>query len=84
MQLEECCKICVGADINGFIPYKEVKYSNIVPSSVVVSLTDHELDLALKSPSDITKLGSKLFILRVFTNSDKRLKFIRCLTRRSI
>ena len=68
MHPEECSKICFGADINFFIPYKKVKFSNIVPSSVVVSLTDHELDLALKSPSDITKLGSKLFILRVFTN----------------
>ena len=63
MQLEECCKICVGADINCFIPHKEVKLSNIVPSSVVVSFTGHDFDLALKSPSNITKWGSKLGIL---------------------
>ena len=47
--------MCVGANINYFIPYKEVKLSNIVPSSVVVSLTDNDFDLALKSPSNITK-----------------------------
>ena len=43
------------------MPYKEVMFSSIVPSSVVVSLTDHDLDLTLKSPSNITKWGSKLF-----------------------
>ena len=62
MQLEECCKICVGADINCFIPYKEVQFSSILPSSVVVSLTDHNFDLASKLPSNITKWGSKLYI----------------------
>ena len=51
MQLEER----VGADINCLIPYKEVKFCNIVPSSVVVSFTDHDFDLALKSPNDIMK-----------------------------
>ena len=55
MQLEECCKICVGSDINRFIPYEEVKFSNIVPSSVIASFTDHDFDLALKSPRNITK-----------------------------
>ena len=63
MQLEECCKICVGTDINCFIPYKEVKFSNIVPSPVVASLIDYDFDLALKSPTNITKWGSKLSIL---------------------
>ena len=63
MQLEECCKICVGSDIYCFSPNKEVKFSSIVPSSVVVSLIDHDFDLALKPPSNITKWGSKLFIL---------------------
>ena len=63
MQFEECCKICVGSDINYFIPNKEVKFSSIVPSSVVVSLIDHDFDLTLKSPSNITKWGSTLFIL---------------------
>ena len=63
MQLEECCIICVGTDINCFIAYKEVKFSSTLPSFVVVSLTDHDFDLALKSPSNITKWGSKLFIL---------------------
>ena len=62
MQHEECCKICVGADINCSIRYKGVKFSYIVPSTVVVSLTDHDLDLALKSPSNFRKWGSKLFI----------------------
>ena len=62
MQLEECCKICVGAGINCFIPYKEVKFSGILYSFAVVSLTDHDLDLALKSPSNATKWGAKLFI----------------------
>ena len=47
--------MCLGADINGFISYKEVKISNIVPSSVFVSFTDHDFDLALKSPNNITK-----------------------------
>ena len=46
-----------------FIPYKEVTFSGIVPSSVVVSLTDDDFDLVLKSPSYITKGRSKLFIL---------------------
>ena len=46
-----------------FIPYKEIKFSNIVPSSVVMSLTDHDFDLALKSPSNITKQESKLVTL---------------------
>ena len=55
MQLEECCKICVGVDIIYFTPYKEVKFSNIVPSSVVVSFTDQDFDLALNSPSNIRK-----------------------------
>ena len=54
MQLEECCKICVGSDINCFIPNKEVKFSSIVPSSVVVSLIDHDFDLALKLLSNTT------------------------------
>ena len=63
MQLDECYKICVGSDINCFIPNKKVKFSSIVPSSVVVSFIDHDFDLALKSPSNITKWGSKLFIL---------------------
>ena len=61
MQHEECCKIYVKSDINCFSPYKEVKLSNIVPSSVGVSFTDHDFDLALKSPSNITKSGSKLY-----------------------
>ena len=61
MQLGECRKVCVGADINCLIPYKEVTFSNIVPSSVVVSFTDHDFDLALKSPSNIRKRGSKLY-----------------------
>ena len=56
-------KICVGSDMSCFIPDKEVKFYSIVPSSAVVSLTDHDFDLALKSPSNITKWGSKLFIL---------------------
>ena len=55
MQLEECCKMCVAADINCFISYKEIKFSNIVPSPVVVSLIDQDFDLALKSPSNVTK-----------------------------
>ena len=63
MQLEACCKICLGADMICFIPYKEVTFSGIVPSSVVVSLTDDDFDLVLKSPSHITKGRSKLFIL---------------------
>ena len=53
MQLKECCKICVEADVNCFIPYKEVKFSNIVPSPVIVSFTDQDFDLALKSQSNI-------------------------------
>ena len=60
MQLEECCKICVGIDITCFIPYKEVKFSDIVPPSVAVLFTDTDFDLALKSPSNTTKWGSKL------------------------
>ena len=63
MQLEECCKICVGSDVNCFIPNKEVKFSSIVPSSVVLAFIDDEFHLALKSPSNIAKWGSKLFIL---------------------
>ena len=63
MQLEACCKICLGADMICFIPHKEVTFSGIVPSSVVVSLTDDDFDLVLKSPSHITKGRSKLFIL---------------------
>ena len=63
MQLEACCKICLGADMICFIPYKEVTFSGIVPSSVVVSLTDDDFDLVLKSSSHITKGRSKLFIL---------------------
>ena len=50
IQLEECFKICVGVDMNCLIPYKEVTFCNIVPSAFV-SLTDHNFDLALKSPS---------------------------------
>ena len=50
-------------DINCLVPYREVTLSRIVPSSVVVSFTDHGFELALKSPSNITKWGSKLFIL---------------------
>ena len=34
------------ADINCFITYKEVKFSNIVP--LFVAVTDHNFDLALK------------------------------------
>ena len=50
-------------DINCFVPYREVTSSRIVPSSVVVSFTDQGFELALKSPSNIPKWGSKLFIL---------------------
>ena len=63
MQLKECCKICVEADVNCFIPYKEVKFSNIVPSPVIVSFTDQDFDLALKSPSNIKNWGLQLVIL---------------------
>lgn len=63
MQLKECCKICVEADVNYFIPYKEVKFSNIVPSPVIVSFTDQDFDLALNSPSNIMKWRSQLVIL---------------------
>ena len=63
MKLEECCKTCVGEDINCFITQKEVKFCSIILSSVVVTLTENDFDLALKSPSNITKWGSKLFIL---------------------
>ena len=55
MQLGGCCIKCFGADINCFIPYKEVKFSNIVLSPVFMSSTDQDFDLALKLPSDITK-----------------------------
>ena len=48
MQLEESFKICVEADINCFIPYKEVKFSNIVPSYGVVSLTNHDFDILIQ------------------------------------
>ena len=63
MQLGGCCIKCFGADINCFIPYKEVKFSNIVLSPVFMSSTDQDFDLALKLPSDITKWGSQLAIL---------------------
>ena len=63
MQLEECCKICVGSDINWFNPNKEVTFSSIVPSSVVVSLIDHDFDLALKSLSNTTIWGWQIVIL---------------------
>ena len=63
MQLEACCKICLGLDIICFIPYKEVTFSGIVPSSIIVSLTDDDFDLVLKSTSHIRKGRSKLFIL---------------------
>ena len=55
MQLEEFCKVCVGADINCFIPYKEVKFPNTVASSVFVLFTEMDFHLALKSVSKITK-----------------------------
>ena len=55
MQLGECFKLCVGAGINYFIPHKKVKFSNCVPSPAVVSLTGQDLDIALKSPSNIKK-----------------------------
>lgn len=63
MQVEECSNICARTDINCFFPYKEVKLSNIVSSSGVVSFTGQDFDLALNSPSNITKWGSKLVIL---------------------
>ena len=55
MQLEKCSKTRTDAGIDYFIPYKEVKFSNILPSSVAVSLTDQNCDLGLKLPSSITK-----------------------------
>ena len=55
MQPEECCKTCVGADINCLIPYKEVTFPNVVPFSVVASFTDQDSDLALKSSSNAIK-----------------------------
>ena len=55
MQLEECCKICGGANVNYYIPYKEDKFSNIALSSVAVSFIDHDFVLVLTSPSNITK-----------------------------
>ena len=59
MQLEECCKICIGADVNWFIPNNEVKFSNVASFSIVVSFTDHDFDLALKSPSNEIKMRIK-------------------------
>ena len=53
MQLEQCCKVCVGPDIKCFIPYKEVQVSEIVPLPFLVSLTDQDFDLTLKSLSNI-------------------------------
>ena len=55
MQREECRKICVGADINCFIPYEEVKFSILVPSPIGVPLTEQDFDLGLKPSSNITK-----------------------------
>ena len=55
MQLEKCSKTRTDAGIDYFVPYKEVKFSNILPSSVAVSLTDQNCDLGLKLPSSITK-----------------------------
>ena len=58
--------VCVGADTNCFISYKQTGFSNIIPSSVVVPFTYDNFDLALKSLSNITKWGSKLGILIKF------------------
>ena len=54
MQPEKCSKIFSGANINCFVHYKEVNFSNIVPSPAVGSLTGQDFYLALKSPSNIT------------------------------
>ena len=60
---EGWCKLCVGADISCFIPYKEIKFSTIVPSFVTVAFTDQDFDLTLNWPSNIMKWRSQLVIL---------------------
>ena len=62
IQLEGCCKICVGSEISCFIPYKNVIESSWIHSRVVVPFIDQLHDLALNSPIISTKLAFWLYI----------------------
>ena len=62
IQLEGCCKICVGSEISCFIPYKNVIESSWIRSRVVVPFIDQLHDLALNSPIISTKLAFWLYI----------------------
>ena len=64
--------MCVVSGINWEKPYSELIDSICVPSLFVMSWTHQLLDLALKSPSRIVKVGSLLLILHKRISRDRR------------
>ena len=86
VQDDKFWRMCVGSDISWEKPYSELIDSICVPLLFVMSWTHQLLDLILKSPSRIVKVGSWFLILpkRFSRDKMKMFKFTLILTWRVI